>query len=461
MMGLQDGNTRLREGGLHQAAFVPHGEQVTPRASSHDDGQCPALPLIGSFCSNTLHGGHMLNFDLGQIQGSDEDQVFVTERGQGGIAVYGPYVELPPGRYVAEFMISSDDDRYNDFYVDSIAAEVDVAIDNGTVVLARSLVHASRFRDGWAHVFQRFDLPRTATVEARVYATGRFRLNIKVDRIIRKITDGTGDFCPVLSSGSFSEEEVFQSHFDEFLSAYNNGAVVSVTREGTIVSFNKVKFYVRDIETIQVMREVFIVNEYRVRAAGRKIMIDVGMNVGLVTLAMANDPSVLEVHSFEPFSNTFDRALENFALNPELVSKIHTYPFGLSGQNLESEVFVGSSTLGTSIKGTGIGKPETIVIKDAAEILAPIIDKAESMGAEVFVKIDCEGSEFAIFKSLNQSGLISKIRGFVVEWHKWWSPECTDRDIQDVLLENGFVIFDRTNAADVFAGQFSAVRVSR
>ena len=403
----------------------------------------------------------MLNFDLGQLQGSDEDQVFVTERGQGGIAVYGPYVELPPGRYVAEFMISSDDDRSGDFYVDSIAAEVDVAIDNGTVILARSLVHASRFREGWAHVFQRFDVPRTATVEARVYATGRFRLTIKVNRIIRAITDGTGDFCPVLRAGSFSEEDVFKRHFDEFLSAYNNGAVVTVTPKGTIVSFNNVRFYVRDIETIQVMREVFIVNEYRLRAPGRKIMIDVGMNVGLVTLAMANDPTVLEVHAFEPFSSTFDRAQENFALNPELVPKIHTYPFGLSGENSQSEVFVGASTLGTSIRGAGLGKAELIVIKDAAEILAPIIARAQSIGADVFVKIDCEGSEFAIFKSLSRAGLISKIRGVVVEWHKWWSPECTDRDIQDILLQNEFVIFDRTNAADVFAGQFSAVRVSR
>jgi hypothetical protein len=83
---------------------------------------------------------------------------------------------------------------------------------------------------------------------------------------------------------------------------------------------------------------------------------------------------------------------------------------------------------------------------------------AEKEKKAVFLKIDCEGSEFAIMQSLERAGLLILIDAIMIEWHKWWSADLSQKDIIRSLLDAGFVVFDRTTPANVFAGMVYAVR---
>ena len=155
-----------------------------------------------------------------------------------------------------------------------------------------------------------------------------------------------------------------------------------------------------------------------------------------------------------------DRLLENFQLNPGLADKILPNLFGLGGVEIETEVLAHESrSIATSVRGLSDGKATRIQIRDAGTVLSPIVERARAAQLEIFVKIDCEGSEFDIFDSLNRRGLFGAFRGVLVEWHKWWDATKTQRDLVSRLLANGYVVLDRTKMADPWAGRFNAIRV--
>ena len=112
----------------------------------------------------------------------------------------------------------------------------------------------------------------------------------------------------------------------------------------------------------------------------------------------AKMPQVQTVYSFEPFKVRFTRAQKNFALNPSLSDKIRAEQIALAGKN---EVVDGrvskTETIGTSIRGVrGGDAADTIKIREASVVLRPILDQAVEDDLSIVVKLDCEGSEFAI-----------------------------------------------------------------
>ena len=82
---------------------------------------------------------------------------------------------------------------------------------------------------------------------------------------------------------------------------------------------------------------------------------------------------------------------------------------------------------------------------------------AHAAGQAVIVKVDCEGSEFAVFQSLAHHGLIKKISAFMVEWHAMFDEHRQETLIAP-LREAGFLVFDRS--PPVGNGFFYAVRMA-
>ena len=185
------------------------------------------------------------------------------------------------------------------------------------------------------------------------------------------------------------------------------------------------------------------------------------MNAGVASLALAKNPQVEAVFSFEPFAVPFRRAGDNFRRNPGLAAKIRAENFGLADRNQELTVRSDpAATIGVSIRGVQGGSPERIRIRDAASELGPILKDAAEHGLGVVMKMDCEGSEFAIFESLARGKLFDKIDAFMIEWHKWWSAEKTQADLIAPLREAGFFVFDRTHPGNPHAGLLLAVRAA-
>jgi FkbM family methyltransferase len=219
---------------------------------------------------------------------------------------------------------------------------------------------------------------------------------------------------------------------------------------------------VQSKEDFQLIGEIFEVNEYNIYSGKEKLIVDIGMNIGLTSLFMANMPSVREVHSFEPFDTPYQRALKNFALNPHIAWKIKANRYGLSDKNTQSSVLISQdATIGTSVRGISSGIAETIEVRNAADVIRSLSAKAEAENLDLIVKIDCEGSEFPIFEVLEKEQLLKKIDATVIEWHKWWSAEKTQQDLIRPLLDAKFIVIDRTAPTNPHAGLLYAVRTVR
>jgi len=405
-----------------------------------------------------LNGTHV-NDRVADILQNGGRPVVVTKPGAIGCALFGPYLEFDPGFYIAEIdvlMQATQDDG-----ADECCGFADVTANSGAATLCAQHLYPSRLRRGVTTISMPFSLGERQAVEIRLHVNGRAQLRALCARRITPIDHHSKWRCFGIAA---PEQHPFEfDNFSLFYDAYNRGANLSLDEHGIVVSINGVSFYVKSHEDWQTADEIFLRNDYFFISPRQKVVVDIGMNAGLASLFMANGPSVLRVHSFEPFAAPYQRALQNFALNPGIAGKIMAIRRGLSGEASISEVPVSRDrTISTSVRGYAEGDAvDRIVLDEAGPVLQRIIAEAQRDGADVFLKVDCEGSEFGIFKSLERHGLFGSIAGVVVEWHKWWSPTASKADLFAPLLAAGFVIVDRTTKHDMWAGLFYAVRTGR
>ncbi len=149
--------------------------------------------------------------------------------------------------------------------------------------------------------------------------------------------------------------------------------------------------------------------------------------------------------SFEPFEETFQRGMANIELNKNLATKIFAHKFALSDKDEERSIRIGNklTTATMSIRDHQSGELMTISVRDAGAVLGPIIERAIAKRLVVVGKIDCEGSEYEIFESLERAGLLQKFSALMVEWHPY-SVHKQFSDLANPLLKHDFFIFDRT-----------------
>ena len=392
----------------------------------------------------------------GQVVNKQGDERVSVKKGQAGWVLYGPYVTLPPGRYIVEFPLEADPT----VPPEAVCCNIDVVAGFGVRLLAQKRLTGADLLRADKSITLQFDTDVEDVFEFRVVSTGAGAFTANVDRPLKRID---------LQSGQISEialpemtNPFYKTHIEKFKYFEKNGFSFQVTAQDIIADFSGTRFHVYNPEDLQVLSEIFIHNEYNFITGRDKIVIDIGMNAGLASLFMARDPTVREVHAFEPFSLPHDRALKNFALNPKTATKIKPNQFGLSEKNEQMEVMVRSdATIGISVRGAGTGKPETIHIREATSVIGPLAERAKKTGMDLVIKMDCEGSEFGIFKTLAQHGLFSSIDAMVIEWHKWWSKELTQKDLIAPLLEAGFIVLDKTQLSNPHAGLLYAVRAAR
>ena len=87
-------------------------------------------------------------------------------------------------------------------------------------------------------------------------------------------------------------------------------------------------------------------------------------------------------------------------------------------------------------------------IKDVSEYFAKNV---EEYGGTFVAKIDCEGAEYEIVQRLDQTGLLTKINIYMIEWHVR-GPEI----LQSIFIQNDYYVLCRPN--DDGTGMMYAVR---
>jgi FkbM family methyltransferase len=185
-------------------------------------------------------------------------------------------------------------------------------------------------------------------------------------------------------------------------------------------------------DPILLLHTVFAKSEYRALATpGSRVLLDIGANIGSVTLDRAWRDESVRVDAYEPNPATFEALQRNIRAN-RLEPRVRTFQEAVTGQNGVVLLWTGeSSVLSSTNGGAAIGGA-------ALSVPTVSLDRAISRtGAErVSVKIDAEGAEVEMLESASPAALAA-IDELVLEYHDSLVPEARVRCLA-VLVRAGF-----------------------
>ena len=209
-------------------------------------------------------------------------------------------------------------------------------------------------------------------------------------------------------------------------------------------------------------REIFDEHDYKIALYTETIAIDVGLNVGLTSLFFAANPLIKEVYGYELVKSTYQQAVENISLNPELANKIKAFnvAWGTSYSEIDTSCFEqgdvrASSQTNKKINNELPGSNALVQIHPSEAILTQII-KENVNGYDILLKLDVEGAELEIIQNLEEHNLIRHIDVLAIEYHNQ-----TNFEIVSILLKNGFIVKEVANKSISYLGMIYAVKKNR
>ena len=171
-----------------------------------------------------------------------------------------------------------------------------------------------------------------------------------------------------------------------------------------------------DYETLHFLfREIFVRSEYWFDSSSdQPLIFDCGANIGMATLFFKWLYPRSVIHCFEPDRPTFEMLRRNVQANH--LTDVHPHNVALSDVVGAVEFFVSASRNGSLVMSLD---PQRTT---AADYKSTIVDgtklSAFVNGTPVdLVKLDIEGAEGVVLRDLVESGVIRKVKQFVVEYH--------------------------------------------
>jgi FkbM family methyltransferase len=378
-----------------------------------------------------------------------------SDLGKPGHAVWGPYEHLDAGDYQVEFLIRLAGSA-KAALADELIAVVDVATDNGRSSSSYDFIFASQLTGDFSGFALPFRLDEPATVEYRVYVTGAESVDVAAARTVRALKPGEVAWV-VPAAGT---PNLLVAHRGDARALCDSGGSLRLSHGRLQAQLGGITFAADKRDDINFVDELFHKKAYNFVYDRASCVVDVGMNVALASLLFATKPTVREIHAFEPFTETFDRAACNLALNPSLAERINAHNYGLGDGDQDATFFVGDTngdSGGQSTHNVEGGRPVTLKIRDAGTVLRPILKSARGRGLLTIVKIDCEGAEFEVFSSITRAGLWVDIDFLMVEWHRVFEGRTQDELITP-LRAAGFLVLDVS--PDEGNGFFYAARMA-
>ncbi len=170
---------------------------------------------------------------------------------------------------------------------------------------------------------------------------------------------------------------------------------------------------------------------------GDGAIIDVGANLGIVSLILAKRFPERTIHAFEPAPSTFHAFKTNIELNG--CSNIRALQMALADS--DGEVSFNNDPVGRAINSIALSTTDCAIKAQCAK-LDTYADR-NSIDEIAFLKVDVEGFEAAVFQGARR--LLSAQRAAVIYYevcprnskNSGIDPELPTR----ILLENGYQIF--------------------
>jgi FkbM family methyltransferase len=186
-------------------------------------------------------------------------------------------------------------------------------------------------------------------------------------------------------------------------------------------------------DPILLLHTVFARSEYGALASGRsRYLVDIGANIGSVTLDLAWRNSNLQVDAYEPNPLTFDTLNRNVRENG-LEPRVRVFPEAVSSQDGVVLLWSGDSSVLSSVSASAAVGGVSISVPTVSLDLAIKRTGAEQVG----VKIDAEGAEVEMLESASIATLAA-IGEIALEYHESIVPDARAR-CEAVLTRAGFV----------------------
>ena len=215
-------------------------------------------------------------------------------------------------------------------------------------------------------------------------------------------------------------------------------------RDGLRLAWGTATYFADCVEEVNILTELYLAGDYDLWPAGPAVVVDVGANVGFTSIFLADSNPGLMVEGYEPLRLSYEKAVRNLEENPHLGGRVRLFPCGLFSEDGEKTIVsaAGSRGMSTIVPGnlrdarTGSVETERVTVKRASEVVREV--QRRHPGRQVVLKVDCEGSEYAIFGELERSGALAGIAGVVMEWHRLEDGGREIEALRDLLVAGGF-----------------------
>jgi len=220
----------------------------------------------------------------------------------------------------------------------------------------------------------------------------------------------------------------------EFCSFFDNGgSIILNDNENPIVEFKylgkKLHFTLPDvINGIHEIVEVFLKQGYDKFDFRDKTVLDIGGFIGDTAIFFACE-GARKVISFEPIPTIYEIAKKNILTN-KFHDVVQIYNEGVSDKSATSPFWVSERTESSSLFSTKLTKDLTTKTTGREEITIKTVSICEAFSgfhSIDILKMDCEGSEYAILEAILNNNLQQRIMdGIMLEAHpvnEKWRPQ--------------------------------------
>jgi FkbM family methyltransferase len=184
-----------------------------------------------------------------------------------------------------------------------------------------------------------------------------------------------------------------------------------------------------------IYNQIFLKGEYPDTFNENDTVVDIGGHVGLFALWASKKIPNSVIHSFEPSNKNIQKFL--FHINENNVKNVILHKKAVTSNNEDVVLFLSQDTGANSIYKKCAHEffekdPLIDSCKVSSTTLCNIID---DLGYISYLKIDCEGAEYAILESLSNI-YFKKIKQIVLEWHPVEGKSI--KDLETLLNDNSF-----------------------